>query len=255
MFAPIASLRPVRQLLPETMDVPDVAALVAAESRPRPPGRPWVLLNMVASLDGAIALEGRSGGLSGPGDKDLFFALRAIADLILVGAGTVRAEGYGPPKVRAEWRAARLARGQSPAPRLVVCSGSLELDPSARLFTEPSDAERPIIFTHAASDPSKRERLKEVADIVIAGETTIDLGVALRTLDAQVVCCEGGPHLNGELIAAGLVDELRLSIAPLIAGGPTSGLIAGMPLAEPQNLTLATVVEDDGFLLLRYLRA
>jgi riboflavin biosynthesis pyrimidine reductase len=244
----------MRQLLPEPMDVPDVAALVAAESRPRPQGRPWVLLNMVASADGAIALEGRSGGLSSAGDKDLFFALRAIADVILVGAGTVRAEDYGPPKVRAEWKAGRTARGQSPAPRLVVLSGSLLLDPGARLFTEPSDAERPIILTHAASDPAKRERLAEVADIVISGETMVDLGIALRTLDAAVICCEGGPRLNGELIAAGLVDELRLSIAPLIAGGPTGGLLASMPLAEPQDLALASVLEDDDFLFLRYLR-
>ena len=134
----------MRQLLPEPAEVDPVAAHAAAV-RPAPEGRPWVALNMVASVDGATALDGVSGGLGGPGDKAVFRALRGVADVILVAAGTVRAEGYGPPRTPPELQEARRARDQAPFPRIAIVSGSLGLDPTSRVFAEAP--EPPLVFT------------------------------------------------------------------------------------------------------------
>ena len=184
----------MRRLWPEPREVDDVAALVAAEARPQHDERPWLLVNMVASLDGGVTVDGRSGGLAGKADKELFGALRQIADVVLVGAGTARAEDYGPPKASDEVRAVRRARGQREVPRLAVVSRRLELDPAAKLFTDPSN--RPHVITHAAAPEDRREALTEVAEIVTFGDDDVDLVAAmafLRAEGASVVTCEGGP--------------------------------------------------------------
>jgi riboflavin biosynthesis pyrimidine reductase len=224
----------------------DVEANVAAEARPTPPDRPWVLVNMVASVDGASAGgDTKSGSLSGPGDRRLFHALRSIADVVLAGAGTIRAENYGAP------------RGPGPGPRLAVTSGSLALEPTARFFQEPEL--RPIVLTTDEAVRSGRaEPLLAVAEVRQVGERLVDLGLALRLLReefaTEILLVEGGPTLNGQLFALDLVDELRVTVSPVVVGGGSRRIVADAPLTGQFPLTLASVLEDDGFLFLRYLR-
>lgn len=246
----------VRQLLPEPADI-DPAAAHAAAQRPAPPSRPWVLINMVASVDGATALDGVSGGLGSPADKAVFSAIRAVADTILVAAGTARAESYGPPKTSAERRAERVNRGQSPYPRLALVSRSLDLDPAATMFSEAP--ERPLVFTVSNAPAPRRAALTEVAEVVNmdgldGGVDLAKMMAYLQDLGAHTVLAEGGPGLNGQLVAAGLVDELDLSLSPMLVGGDSARLAhGGRAKAEP--LTLAHLWEADGLLFARYVRS
>ncbi|MGQ0433319.1 MAG: pyrimidine reductase family protein [Microthrixaceae bacterium] len=244
----------MQRLWPDPAPVDDVEALVAGELRPVPSTRPWLLVNMVTSLDGAVTVDERSGGLARPADKQLFIALRSVADVILVGAGTVRAEGYGPPRPTAATRAARIARGQAETPTLVIVSRSLDLDPSAPRFTE-AEA-RPIVITCAEPADRPLEDLREVADVIVTGSATVDLPAAMTELYARgvrTVTCEGGPHLNGDLLVADLIDEWALTLSPLLVGGDARRATTG-PLPEPAALHLDRLLEGDGLLLGRWLR-
>lgn len=246
----------VRQLLPHPLDEVDPDRAHEAAARPAPDGRPWVLLNMVASIDGATAVDGRSGALGGPADRTVFRSLRAIADVILVAAGTVRAEGYGPPKTPEALRARRAARGQTPYPRIVVVSRSLDLDPGAPLFAEAP--EPPLVLTGADAPAARREALAGVAEVAIAGRHGVDLRTActiLGDLGHRVALCEGGPTLNGQLLDADLVDEVDLTVAPLLVGGDALRLAVGAA-ATAQRFALAHLWHDpdDDLLLARYVR-
>lgn len=246
----------MRQLLPSPLDDVDAAVLYAADDRPAPPGRPWLAVNMIATLDGATALDGVSGTLGAPADKVVFGALRSIADVILVAAGTVRAEGYGPPRLPEARRRERTARGQAPLPRLAIVSASLDLDAGSPLFTETETT--PIVLTGASAPAPRRTALAAVAEVATCGADRVDLDAALAwlhdTAGARVVLCEGGPTLNGALVAADLVDEWCLTIAPLLAGG-TAARAAHGPTAAPVALRLARVLEGDGLLFTRAVRA
>jgi riboflavin biosynthesis pyrimidine reductase len=246
----------MRRLWPDPGEVEDITALVAAEARPAPDDRPWVLVNMIASLDGAIAVEGRSGGLGGPADKAMFSALRGVADVILVGAGTARGERYGPARPSEAIRAARRQRGQHEAPRIALVTRSLDLDLGAALFTE---VERPsIVITCAAADPDRQAAAAKVAELVVVGEDRVDLVAAmaaLRTSGAEVVTCEGGPSLNGHLVAADLLDEWDLTLSPLLVGGGAGRASRGAHPAHPVGMRLDRLVEADAHLLGRWLRA
>ena len=220
-------------------------ANVAAEARPAPPDRPWVMVNMVASVDGASSgPDARSAPLSSEGDRQLFHALRAVADVVLAGAGTVRAENYGAP------------RGDGRRPRLAVVSGSLALDPDTRFFREP--AAPPIVLTTEEARERADPALAAVAEIRAAGRRSFDWSTALRLLradyDTQVLLVEGGPTLNTQLVADDLVDEFRLTIAPLVVGGSARRVVAPGAAADTRAFTLAGVAEEEGFLFLRYLR-
>lgn len=211
-------------------------------------------MNMVASIDGATQVDGRSGGLGGPADREMFLSLRSIADIILVAAGTVRAEKYGPPGSTPQRRAQRRARGQSDAPRLAIVSGSLDLDLDAPLFTEA--AEPPCVITAAGADQTRMDEVGRVADVLTAGAAgRVDLAGALAALGQRgvgVVLAEGGPSLNGQLLANGLVDELNLSVSPVLAGREAKGLTSGPPPVAPVPMRLSHVLSADGFLFLRY---
>lgn len=238
----------MRQLLPEPVDDVDPAALYAADRRPAQGRRPWVLVNMITSTDGAIAVDGRSGPLGGPADKRVFRALRGVAGTILVGAGTVRAERYGP---------ARLPGGR-PGPPIAVVTRTGELDPGLRLFAEADPSAPPIVLTCRACPPDRLAALERVADVVVAGDATVDLGAALALLAGRgvdVVVAEGGPSLNGELLAGGLVDEWCLTLAPLLVGGRSRRAVDGPPPVGPLVLVLDRLLEEDGFLFARYVRA
>ena len=246
----------VRQLLPEPLDDVDPVLLVATEARPAPADRPWLLVNMVASLDGATAIEGRSGGLGGPADRRLFAAIRSVADVILVGASTVRLEGYRPPRMSDEVQEARVLRGQAPVPRLAIVSSSLRLDLSGPLFADAE--EQTIVVTTPTADRTRRTEIATRADLLLAGHgERVDFVDALRSLGemgARVVVVEGGPSVNGQLLEADLVDEWRLTLSPMLVGGDAKRAIEGSTPEAPREMRLDRVLEEDGALFVRYVR-
>lgn len=239
----------MRQLLPEPLDDVDPAAVYAADARPAPAGRPWVLVSMVSSVDGATAVGGVSGPLGGPADHRVFAAIRQVADVILVGASTVRAERYGPAT----------RRGDRPPPRIAVVTASGDLDPGLRLFAaaDPSLAP-PLVLTCEACPPGRREALDAVAEVVVAGAGRVDLAVAVGALGergARVVLAEGGPALNGQLLAAGLVDEWCASYAPVLVGGGSSRPARGPDATvAPLAMRLDRLLVEDGVCFARYVR-
>lgn len=244
----------MRQLYPHPDEV-DPAAAHASALRPRPPGRPWVMLNMVTSVDGATAVDGTSGALGGPADKVVFSAVRAVADVILVAAGTARAESYGPPRTPGARRAERVDRGQAPYPRLALVTRSLDLDPGSAMFTDAP--EPPLVYTVADAPGHRRAALDGVAELVAAGTGDVDLSRVMADLDSRgvdIVLAEGGPVLNGQLVAAELVDEVNVSIAPALAAGDSARLAHGARPSEPQALDVAHLWESDGLLFARYVR-
>ena len=251
----------MRQLLPCPIDDRDAGSdevdplvLYGADDRPGPDDRPWVLVNMVASADGGTAVDGRSGALGGPADKRVFAAVRAVADVVLVAAGTVRAERYGPPRPSDEVRHQRRARGQAEAPRLAIVTRSLDLDLDAPLF---ADAEQPpFVVVSADVDPTRRSAAAERAQVLVCGEREVSLTLALQALHAEgarVVLVEGGPSLNGQLVAADLVDELCLTVSPLLVAG-SSARVAHGDRSIATRMRVRRILEDDGLLFLRYTR-
>jgi riboflavin-specific deaminase-like protein len=244
----------VRRLVGQPLDDAEVEAAYVDLAGRRVHARPYVVVNMVASVDGAIAVQGRTDGLSTRADRMVFHFLRSLADVILVGAQTVRAEGYGPPKLREDERARRLARGQSEYPRIAVVTRSLALDWRSPLFQQPTS--RPLVVVPGTAEEATVARAGEVADVVVAGESAVDLAAALDALAGAgvgLVLCEGGPTLNASLAEAGLFDELCLTLAPSLVGGDeVFGLIGAARLLHPLPLVLVHVLEEDGFLFLRY---
>jgi riboflavin-specific deaminase-like protein len=231
---------------------------VAHENRPAAPGRPWVMTNMIASADGATAIDGRSGGLGGPADREMLVALRSVADAIIVGADTVRAERYRRPWGTAESRSARQARGQAESPLLAVISGSAQLDSNLPMFDSPDY--RPLILTSERAPAKRREALEEVADVVVLGTDQVPLRAAIEELAARdlgVVLSEGGPSLNGQLVAEGLIDEWNLTIAPLLAGGESRrpAVWSGETPHPRSPMTLDRVWLGDELLFCRWVRA
>ncbi|HEX8006341.1 MAG TPA: pyrimidine reductase family protein [Trebonia sp.] len=218
------------------------------------PGQPWLRANMVMSADGAATLDGRSGGLSSKADRRLFALLRGLADVILAGAGTARAERYKPVRPREVWDGLRA--GRSPTPPIAIVSRALDLDPDAPLFTEAPAQARTIVITCAASPASRREALARHADVVVAGHTVVDLKEAVAALHERGlgrVLCEGGPHLLSELTGVGLLDELDLTVSPLLTGPGADRIIAGTHF-PPCHLRLAHTLEEESVLFCRYTR-
>jgi 2,5-diamino-6-(ribosylamino)-4(3H)-pyrimidinone 5'-phosphate reductase len=216
--------------------------------------RPYVALNMVCTLDGRAAVGGRAAGIGSPTDRLLMRQLRARADAVMVGAGTLRVEAL-TPTVPASYVAARLARGQAAQPLGVLVSGSGRL-PLARSYFTRADFARVLITSAAgaaALDPATAAGLR----FVVAGEATVDLPLALAALRHDLgvrwLLCEGGPTLNHGLLAAGLVDELFLTVAPKLVGGPGPTIVGGAPFADPApGLRLLTLHVDADELYLRY---
>jgi len=241
----------MRQLFPYSVD--DIDPHVVYADVPVASGRPSVRLNMIVSVDGGTSWNGVSGGLGGPADKQVFAAMRAVADMVLVASGTMRAEHYGPAVLPPAVQAARRDRGQRAVPPIAVVSRRCDFDFAAPFFTEA--AERPIVITVAAADASRRARAAEVADVVLAGDEQVDLHravEALGTRGAAGILAEGGPTLNGSLAHARLLDEVCVTLAPLLASGDAKRLIAGSTLAELERLSVRSILEADDYLFLRY---
>jgi len=211
--------------------------------------------NFVESIDGAATVDGRSGGMSGPADKRRFELLRRVADAVIVGAGTVRIEGYGPLRVSDASVAWRTAHGMSAHPVFVIVSRSLGLDPASRIFTEARV--RPVIITTAAPGfAAERARFDAVSDVIAVGDEQVDLHAAVEALRARGLArllCEGGPALFGSLLAADLVDELCLTVAPQLNSGDAMRIAQGAR-ATPRDMQLVEVLSSGSELLLRYRR-
>ncbi|MEV4637011.1 pyrimidine reductase family protein [Actinoplanes sp. NPDC049548] len=213
---------------------------------------PTLRVNFIASVDGAVTVEGKSGPLGGPGDKQIFDLLRMTCDALVAAAGTVRTEGYDALRLDEAGRAWRRARGLPDFPLMVVVSSSLDLDPGQLIF---SDAPiPPLVVTHAGAVPPPG--LAEVAEILPLGDEAVDLAAMVAELHrrgATQVLCEGGPRLFGALIAADLVDEVCLTVSPLLAGGG-AGRIAAGPDGPPRRMELRSLLAEDDMLFLRYAR-
>lgn len=240
----------MRRLLPwPVRDAVDLDAAYWVED----PGRQHVRGVMVASADGAAQADGRAGGLSGPADVRLFALLRGHADVLLVGAGTVRAEQYGGDQPSLQRRGWRTDRGMAEIPRIAVVTRSCALDPAGPLFT--ATLVRPLVVTCSAAPPERVAMLAGVADVVTAGNQSVDVAGALDVLaerGLRRVSCEGGPTLLAQVTAAGRLDELSLTVSPLLFAGLARRVLSGPLLHVPARMRLAQVLEDDGFLFLRY---
>jgi riboflavin biosynthesis pyrimidine reductase len=225
-----------------------------------PADRPRVILNMVSTADGHATLGGRSGALSGPADRALFHALRLTVDAVMAGAATVRVERYGRIVPDASRRQTRIARGLREEPLACIVSGRLALEGEIPLLADP--AAHVVILTPSSASLPAGAAAAEVDYIRTARDGQLDLASALAELRARfgvrTLLCEGGPHLNAQLLGAGLVDELFLSLAPLLAGGdPAAGgealrILAGPSFSPPVALELRGVLEHDSGLFLRY---
>lgn len=231
----------MRLLLPDgrPLSVQDLLDLYA------PGDSACVRAGFVHTVDGGIAHDGSSRPLQTPADETVFHVLRAVADAVVVGAGTARTEDYGPVRPRPAGAVWRATHGLPPQPPLVLVSRSLDLDPGARCFAGPT-----IVVTCAAARGAER-----FPDVVVAGDDEVDLPEALRRLAERGLTrllCEGGPQLLTAMLRAGLVDELCLTSTPMLLGSPESLLTD--PLEEPVPLELASLVDGgDGVLLARYL--
>lgn len=237
-----------------------LAELGAAYAYPeRANGGPgaWLRANMVSTLDGAAQHDGRSQPISSASDMRIFGTLRALADVVLVGAETVRQEGYRPARARAEFAAARAAAGQGEAAAIAVVSASLELDFSLPLFTSPLVPT--LVLTGAAAAPDRVAAAEKAgARVVVAGDGRgVDPARAVQALAGlghTRLLAEGGPRLLGQLVAAGVLDELCLTISPMLTVGDAQRISGGPSLAVPRRFELVSLLEDEGFLFSRYCR-
>jgi len=211
-------------------------------------------MNFVSSIDGAATVGGLSAGLSSAADKRVFDILRRLCDVVLVGAGTVRAEGYGAMRVdrtSAEWRR---AHGLAEQPVFAIVSGALHLDPGSAVFS--AAPVRPVVVTVAASAGAKKQALSRVADVLVCGDERLDANLMLSQLaqrGLRRVLCEGGPSLFGTLLEADCVDELCLTVSPQLEAGAAPRIATGV-LAQSRRMVLHHVLVSGSMLLLRYLR-
>lgn len=229
----------MRQLIPPYDGKPDLLALYG-DAAPDS----YVRGGFVLSVDGGTVVNGGSRALSGPADRAVFRTLRAVCDVILVGAGTTRAEDYGTIRLTDAGSTWRAAHGQPPLPRVAVVSRSLDID--ERVLAGP----RPLVITCASADTP---RLGGRAEVVVAGEDDVDVAAAIDALTERGlprILCEGGPTLLTSIVTASRLDELCLTTSPLLIG-PAGGLITEA-MSRRVQLTLQHLLEEDGELLARY---
>jgi riboflavin biosynthesis pyrimidine reductase len=255
----------VRQIYPEPAVLAD-RELAARYGPPDQAGEApcWLRANMVMSLDGAATVGGRSGGLSGEADQQVFAMLRALADVIVVGAGTARTEGYRPVRPGKEGvRWAWLRAGRAPSAPIAVVTRRLDLDLESPLLAASPDHARTIVITTEAAPPGRRAAAAATAELIVAGRESVDIGAAVGALAGRghrQILTEGGPYLLSQIVDAGLLDELCLTLSPLLAGPGAGRIVADIgPLHQPggagaRPLRLAHVLADDGHLLCRYVR-
>lgn len=242
----------MQRLFPRVDDGSAEVDLIEAYAYPA--GRSWLRANMIASADGAATREGRAGGLGNETDQRLLGLLRALSDVVIAGAGTVVVEGYGPARVRPEYQQARAAAGQRAAPVMAVVSNQLRLDFSARFFT--GELQRPIVVTSESAPADRLRAARQVADVIVAGAHVVDPALLVQALTSRGysrLLCEGGPTLLGDVATAGVLDELCLTISPMMVGGPSRRILDGPVLEPPHPMRLTQVLlDDEQFLYARY---
>jgi riboflavin biosynthesis pyrimidine reductase len=234
----------------EDLDDDELVALYAVPDR----GVRHVRANFVSSLDGAVAIDGRSKALSSDSDSRVFSMVRRLADVVLVGAGTIRDEGYTPLRLSKASRTWRTAAGLAENPTLAIVSSRLDLSASDPVFRS---AVRPIVVTHQGSPADRREELAEVAELLVLGESAVDLPAVIdefRGRGQGQILTEGGPQLLGALTAADLLDELCFTLAPVMAGPGAGRITAGDPSAPRRMRLHSRLVASDDYLFFRYLR-
>jgi len=215
---------------------------------------PRTRVNFISSLDGAATHDGLSGGLSNAADKVVFDTLRMLSDVVVVGAGTIRAEGYGDIRLEPDAVAWRRSEGLVEQPAIAIVSSNLDISPAHPIFA--TTGPRPMVITHAASPVDRRTALAEVADVLVCGEEAVDMRPLVHALAAAgypQILCEGGPHLFGALIEADCVDELCLTLSPVLEGGPAGRIAQGGTQATRRMALLHTFTVED-MLFLRYER-
>ena len=212
-----------------------------------------VRMNFVSSLDGAVTLGGRSGALGGETDRTLMQVLRTMADVVLVGAGTVRAEGYGGMRVDEESVLWRREHGLPDQPLLAVVSGTLRLEPTDAAFAQA--VRRPVIVTTDAAAAARGAAFAPVADVLACGDAARYLRTmrsALAERGGAQVLCEGGPHLFGALLCADMVDEVCVTVSPRFVGGEAGRIVQGAAEMDRRFDLAGLLSDDDGFAFLRY---
>ena len=214
-----------------------------------PEGRPYVVLNMVATLDGKAAVDGSTRGLGGETDRQLFHHLRTQADVLMAGAGTVRAERYGRAVKDPALRAKREEEGLAADPTTVIVSASMDLPADLPLL----QAEGQPVILATAAEHELEGVTADVGYLRIGTDMPVMMARLREEHGVRSVLCEGGPTLNFHLLAAGLVDELFLSVDPLIVGGADAlTLAAGRELPDPVRTELITLYKGDDGLFFRF---
>lgn len=225
---------------------------------PDEPQSCWVRANMIASLDGGATTDGMSGGLGGPGDRAVFALMRQLADVVLVGAGTVRAENYSGAQFSPAQRQARQRRGQAEVPPIAVLTNSAVLDRDAKLFTRAEVP--PLILTCADAVADATGRLGSVAEVIDASGPRPDRADASAALKALAdrglsrVLVEGGPGILGLLIEHDLLDELCMTIAPLLVGGGAARIATGPGQVHTPMRRSHLLTDEAGYLYARYVK-
>jgi len=243
----------LRQLLPKPGRIHAGELLASLNLAARAPvDRPYTIVNFVASADGRASFEGRSGGLSNPADREMFHGLREHVDAILVVTGTLRTERYGRLVRDPDRRRRRAGSGLRPEPLACIFSRSGDIPIDIPLFAQ--DGVPVVVFTPGRLDTSALAADVEVVRLDPGELTLTTMMRRLRSAyDIRSLLCEGGPTVFGALLQEDLVDELFLSIAPLLTGGGRApGITNGPPLGELRELSLVWVLESDGALFLRY---
>jgi riboflavin-specific deaminase-like protein len=242
-----------RQLLPEpgTVEVADLLGALDLAAR-APSGRPYVIVNFVASADGRATFGGRSGKLGDEGDREMFHALRERVDAVLVGTRTLGIERYGRMVRSPDTRARRQASGRQPEPLACAVTRSGHVPIDIPLFAEPEA--RIVVFSPREVDAGTCAASVEVVRL---DPERLTFSTALRHLydhhDVRLLLCEGGPTITGALLHEGLVDELFLTVVPKLTGGGSGPAITSGPdLAQPAALRIGWVLERAGSLYLRY---
>lgn len=235
----------------------DESELQQLYRHPDPGDRPWVRTNFVSTLDGAVQGSDHRSGTINTGSDHLVFALqRALAEVILVGAGTVRAEGYRAVDLAPWQQQLRVDLGLDPFPTLAILSGSCAVSEDVAIVEDGDGG--PVLIMTGDGSAGRRPSFRGQAEVVEVGAgTTVPVTAVIAELGRRGmrrVLCEGGPHLNWQLHAAGLVDDVCLTVSPMVIGGDGSRTTHGA-LIDPDAFRIHHVIAaDDGALLLRYLR-
>ncbi|QLL09394.1 pyrimidine reductase family protein [Mycobacterium vicinigordonae] len=224
-----------------------------------PPDRPCVRANFISSLDGGATVEGLSGQLGSPGDRAVFVVLRELADVIVVGAGTVRSEGYSGAHVSAGQRQQRQSRGQSEIPQLAIVTNTGHLDRDLPVFTRTEVPPLILTCTAAAADAARHLTglIDDVVDCSAQATGVLDVATMLAQLQARGltrVLTEGGPTLLGAFIEAGLLDELCLTMAPVVVGGAAHRIASGLGQLQTRMHRAHVLTDDAGYLYTRYVK-